>query len=76
VKKIIIINSHPIQYFAPLYKKMTEEGLDVEVWYCSDESIRGENDKGFGTTVKWDIPLLDGYRYRFFKNHSNKPSIS
>jgi len=54
---------------------MTEEGLDVEVWYCSDESIRGEIDKGFETLVKWDIPLLEGYPFRFFRNYSWKPSI-
>lgn len=72
---IIFINSHPIQYFAPLYQKITEDGLDVEVWYCSDESIRGEKDRQFGVNVKWDIPLLEGYRYRFFKNYSWKPSI-
>jgi len=73
--KIIVINTHPIQYFAPLYRKMAEEGLDVEVWYCSDESIKGKLDKGFSTNVKWDIPLLDGYPYRFYKNQSWRPSI-
>lgn len=74
-EKIIFINSHPIQYFAPLYKKMTEEGLDVEVWYGSDESIKGEKDRQFGVKVKWDIPLVEGYRHRFFKNYSWTPSI-
>lgn len=74
-EKIIFINSHPIQYFAPLYKKMTEEGLDVEVWYGSDESVTGKKDRQFGVEVKWDVPLLEGYKYRFFKNYSWSPSI-
>jgi glycosyltransferase involved in cell wall biosynthesis len=73
--KIIILNSHPVQYFAPLYKKMAEEALDLEVWYCSDESIRGEKDQQFGVEVKWDIPLLQGYRYRFFANYAPDGSI-
>lgn len=74
-KKIIFINTHPIQYFAPLYAYCNKEGLRVDAWYCSDESIRGEKDLEFGKAVKWDIPLLEGYSYRFFKNHSWKPSI-
>lgn len=76
MKNVIFINSHPIQYFAPLYKYLNENRIETEVWYCSDESIRGELDKGFGVEVKWDIPLLEGYKYRFFKNYSPKPSCS
>lgn len=73
--KIIFINTHPIQYFAPLYAYCNREGLRVDAWYCSDESIRGKKDVQFGRAVKWDIPLLEGYTYRFFKNYSWKPSI-
>lgn len=75
-KKIIFINSHPIQYFAPMYKYMNEQGVNTEAWYCSDESIKGGFDKEFGVKITWDIPLLNGYSYRFFKNYSWKPSIS
>lgn len=75
-KPIIFLNSHPIQYFAPLYRQMQESGrLSLTVIYCSDESIRGKFDKGFGKEVKWDIPLLDGYKYRFLKNRSWTASI-
>ncbi|MES2775208.1 MAG: glycosyltransferase family 4 protein [Bacteroidota bacterium] len=76
MKPIIFINSHPIQYFAPLYKAMNDHGIKTEAWYCSDESIRGARDKQFGVDVKWDIPLLEGYKSRFFKNHSWKASHS
>jgi glycosyltransferase involved in cell wall biosynthesis len=72
---IIILNSHPIQYFAPLYRQMAGEGIPVKIWYCSDESVIGKLDKGFGTEVKWDIPLLEGYQFEFLKNNSWKPSI-
>ena len=66
MKKLIFLNSHPIQYFAPLYQQITQgTNIPLEVWYCSDESIKGKLDKGFGTAVKWDIPLLQGYAYQF-----------
>ncbi len=75
LKKIIFINSHPIQYFAPMYKYMNDNGTKTLAWYCSDHSIKGRLDSGFGVNVKWDIPLLQGYGHRFFKNYSWKPSI-
>ena len=49
--------------------------IDLNVYYCSDESIRGMKDVGFGINLKWDIPLLEGYNYKFLKNYSPKPSI-
>ncbi|MCS5489177.1 glycosyltransferase family 4 protein [Algoriphagus limi] len=75
-RRFVFINSHPIQYFAPLYKKMTDEGLHTQVWYASNESVNGGFDKEFGQKVKWDVPLLEGYSYRFFKNYSLNPSIN
>ena len=75
MKKLVIINSHPIQYFAPLYSYLSDSNLEIEVWYCSDESITGSIDKQFGSYVKWDIPLLLGYKSKFLKNNSWKPSI-
>lgn len=77
MKPIIFLNSHPIQYFAPLYQKINREEPDfkLEVLYCSDASVKGQLDKGFGTKVKWDIPLLEGYRHVFLNNNSPKPSV-
>ncbi len=75
MKQVVILNSHPIQYFSPLYKQMTDSGLQLSVCYCSDESIKGKFDRGFGKEVKWNIPLVDGYHAVFLKNYSWKPSI-
>lgn len=73
--KVIFINSHPIQYFVPLYQYLTRHGIETEGWYCSDETIHGHFDRQFGTKVAWDIPLLEGYTARFFRNRSWKPSL-
>lgn len=73
---IVFINSHPIQYFAPLYQKMAKDpDIRLKVIYLSDETIKGYKDDQFGVTVKWDIPLLQGYNSLFLKNHSWKPSL-
>lgn len=75
-RRLVFLNSHPIQYFAPLYREIEKSGLfDLEVWYCSKHGLGGEIDRQFGTSVKWDIPLLEGYHYHFLHNFSLKPSI-
>lgn len=44
--------------------------LDVQVYYFSDHSVSGRLDHGFGVPVAWDVPLLDGYRYRFLSRNA------
>ena len=58
--------SHPIQYQAPLLRRIAQEpDIDLTVFFSSDLSVRGYKDAGFGVRVHWDIPLLDGYKYEF-----------
>jgi glycosyltransferase involved in cell wall biosynthesis len=58
--------SHPIQYQAPLLRRIAQEqDIDLTVFFGSDFSVRGYRDSGFGVGVKWDVPLLDGYKYEF-----------
>lgn len=64
--RLAVVNSHPIQYFAPLYAYLNADpGLEVTVLYCSDSSLRGGHDAGFKQRVKWDVDLLAGYRHVF-----------
>jgi glycosyltransferase involved in cell wall biosynthesis len=66
ITRIAVLNSHPIQYFAPLYAYLNASpDLDVTALYLSDFSIRGGRDAGFGRDVKWDLDLLAGYRSVF-----------
>ncbi len=73
--KIIFVQTHPIQYAAPLFKECTEAGLPIVVWFCEKAANRSGLDKKFGQAIKWDIPLLEGYKHRFFSNQSWKPSV-
>lgn len=64
--RIAVVNSHPIQYFAPLYAHLNQDPqLDMTALYCSDVSLRGGTDPGFKQPVKWDVDLLAGYRAVF-----------
>ncbi len=64
--RLAYLVSHPIQYQAPLLRRIAREpDIDLTVFYGSDFSLRGYQDKGFGVQVSWDIPLLGGYKHEF-----------
>jgi glycosyltransferase involved in cell wall biosynthesis len=67
--RVAVLNSHPIQYFAPLYAYLNAApDLEVTALYLSDISIRGGRDVEFGQDVTWDVDLLAGYRSVFLGN--------
>src|SRR5579863_197912 len=58
--------SHPIQYQAPLLRRIAQQpDIDLTTFFSSDSSVRGYHDKGFGVRVQWDVPLLEGYKHEF-----------
>lgn len=67
--RLAVLNSHPIQYFAPLYRQLAlERDVDLTVYYCSLQGAQAYTDEDFGSTVRWDVPLLDGYRWKLLPN--------
>ncbi|MBZ9572242.1 glycosyltransferase family 4 protein [Patescibacteria group bacterium] len=73
--KLAILTSHPIPYQTPLFQKLAEHPkIDLMVYFCSDFGVNKKLDPKFGIPVKWDKPLLEGYFYKFLKNHSPNPS--
>lgn len=71
--RIAVVNTHPIQYFAPLYAYLNASpDLEVTALYLSDFSLRGAQDQGFKQIVKWDIDLLTGYPHLFVGPNAKK----
>lgn len=71
--RLAVVNSHPIQYFAPLYAYLNRDPrLDVTALYASDFSVRGAVDPGFGRSVSWDVDLLSGYRAVFLGGRAHR----
>lgn len=51
-----------------------EPEIDLMVFYTWGEGALGPKfDPDFGKEIDWDIPLLDGYNYKFLKNISKEP---
>jgi glycosyltransferase involved in cell wall biosynthesis len=75
--RIAIIVSHPIQHFAPLYRALASSpGVVLKVFFCCRWGAEAYYDRDFGTKIKWDIPLLEGYDWEFMKNRKEVKSLT
>src|SRR5437773_6878033 len=69
---LAVIETHPIQYQAPVYRYVQQElGIPVTVIYGSDFSVAGYEDPEFGVTFAWDADLLSGYTSVFLSRVAN-----
>src|SRR5262249_54561000 len=60
--RVAIINSHPIQYFGPLWREIAKtDKVTLKVFFCCDWGITDYADAGFGRVVKWNVDLRKGY---------------
>ena len=67
--RVLAIASHPVQYAVPAFRLMAQHPrLDFQVAYCSLRGAEAGYDPEFGATVKWDVPLLDGYSWTHISN--------
>ncbi|QPN59120.1 glycosyltransferase family 4 protein [Synechococcus sp. CBW1002] len=59
---LLIFETHPIQYRAPVYSRLNQicPG-QIHVAYACDISLRGGLDPGFSLPVTWDGNLMGGY---------------
>jgi glycosyltransferase involved in cell wall biosynthesis len=74
MKKLAIITSHPIQYYAPWFRYLIgDKDCSTKVFYLWDFGINKQIDAGFQQPIQWDIPLLTGYDYEFVPNVSSNP---
>jgi glycosyltransferase involved in cell wall biosynthesis len=75
--RLAIVVSHPIQNQVPLFRCLHERGrVDLEVLFLSRHGVEPSFDEGFGRSVRYDIPLTDGYPHRFLRNWSPRPTVS
>jgi glycosyltransferase involved in cell wall biosynthesis len=75
-RKLAIVASHPVQYYAPVFMALRDRGLDVRVFYTWSQTRGGtQYEPGFGRDVSWDIPLLAGYDHEFVANESRDPGL-
>jgi glycosyltransferase involved in cell wall biosynthesis len=72
--RLAIITTHPIQYYAPVFKLLHQHGrIQIKVFYTWGEKAIHNYDPGFNTNIRWDLPLLSGYPYEWAENISPDP---
>jgi glycosyltransferase involved in cell wall biosynthesis len=72
--RLAVITSHPIQYYAPWFRHIAQDGrAEAKIFYLLDSGVEKFVDPGFQREVSWDIPLLDGYEHEFVPNTSRDP---
>ena len=75
--RLAYLVSHPIQYQAPLLRRIAREpDIDITVFFGSDFSLRAYKDHGFGVEVAWDTPLTEGYKHVFLKPLRDTGTVS
>lgn len=74
MQRLAIISSHPIQYYAPWFRYLTQyTNLSIRVFYLWDFGVTSQPDREFNQAIQWDIPLLEGYESEFVPNCSARP---
>ncbi len=74
MKKLAIVTSHPIQYNAPWFQLLAKrQKVSLKVFYTWSQAQTKVQDKSFGRTIQWDIPLLEGYEFEVVENVAKHP---
>lgn len=64
VCRLTYVVSHPIQYQAPLLRRIAAEpDIRLRVLFERVDPDNTYFDTGFGRQVSWDVPLTDGYEF-------------
>lgn len=75
--RLAVLTSHVVQYQAPLWRLLAATtGVAPHVMFCSLHGAQTYFDKGFGRSLRWDVPLLDGYSYEVLPNVSPRPGLA
>ncbi|MFN0063065.1 MAG: glycosyltransferase family 4 protein [Myxococcaceae bacterium] len=62
VPRVAVINSHPIQHFAPLWRDVARTGrVRLRIFYVSHRGLQAYADPHFARSLQWDVDLLSGY---------------
>lgn len=60
--RIAFVNTHPVQYYAPLHRALAARpGWTVRVFFTWHGGALAMPDAGFRRAIAWDLPLTEGY---------------
>ena len=70
--RITWVVSHPIQYYAPLFKELSKfKEFNLTICYLSRRGTKPYFDKEFAKIIQFDADLISGYNHIFLRNISS-----
>lgn len=72
--KLAVVASHPVQYYAPLFRTLARQ-IDLTVFYGHRDTSEDQARAGFGVGFAWDVDLLSGYDHVFLENKARNPGL-
>ena len=60
--RLTIVMTHPVQYFAPWFRYIATNCPEIGLTVVYATGMAEErHDREFGLSLKWDVPLMEGY---------------
>ena len=76
MKKLAIITTHPMQYYAPIFLLLSQrKKIAIKVFYTLGEGAANKFDHGFNKVIEWDVPLLEGYEFEWMKKINEEQKL-
>ena len=73
--RVLLASTHPIQYQVPWFRALAaRQELDFEVGFAALPGA-AEQGIGFELPFAWDVPLLDGYRWRELERRGRRARL-
>ncbi len=64
--RLVVVASHPIQYYAPFYRALARSGrIDVFALFCARIGLKSMLDPEMGVELAWKMDLTGGYGHEF-----------
>ncbi|MBE7183291.1 MAG: glycosyltransferase family 4 protein [Methylobacterium mesophilicum] len=74
--RLAVVASHPIQYFAPLYRALARHpGIDLRVFFLSRQGLAPGLDAKMGVSVAWAMDLTGGYPHDFLLSPDKRRNV-
>lgn len=70
-----VLLTHPVQYYSPWFRALATRSR-LTVYYAHQQTAEGQARAGFSRGFEWDVPLLEGYDWRWLKNVSKRPGLT